>query len=222
MTHYSKRTLFIGLVAGFIVCQAMPVLAQGKNTVQQYIIPPKFSAPDKARVDRAVAYLQAMTTGTGRFEQTDFKGRTSQGNWYLQRPGKIRFEYDAPYALLVVADGKRVNMWDPRLKAFNRYPLDATPLSLFLSRQIRLDQGVIVTEVKSTTDGFQLKARDRRKDVEGSIQMVFKGDGANLTLGEWVVTDAQGRGTRIKLLNFNKNISLRPDLFILNKPKDAK
>ncbi|MDC7683045.1 outer-membrane lipoprotein carrier protein LolA [Asticcacaulis sp. BYS171W] len=220
MTDISKRTLLLGLAT----VSLMPVtaLAQGKTNTQPFVLAPKFSAQDQGRINRAVAYLQALNSGAGRFEQTDFKGRKTQGDWWLQRPGKIRFAYDAPYSLLVVADGKRVNMWDPRLKAFNQYPLDATPLSLFLSKQIRLDQGVIVTEVTPTTDGFRLKARDRRRDVEGSILMTFIEQGGNLTLGEWTVTDAQGKGTRLKLLTFNKNAPVKADLFVLNKPKDAK
>lgn len=220
MTELTKRALLTGLTAASLLTAA-PVLAQGRSTIQQFVTPPKFSAQDQARINRAVAYLQALSTGAGRFEQTDFKGRKTAGNWWLQRPGKIRFEYDAPWSLLVVSDGKAVNTWDPRLKAFNQYPLNATPLSLFLSKQIRLDQGVIVTEVTSTTDGFRLKARDRRRDVEGSILMTFIDRGGALQLGEWTVTDQQGKGTRVKLVTFDRNAAVRPDLFVLTKPKGA-
>lgn len=220
MTEITKRTLLLSLSAA-IATTAAPAMAQ-KTDHQQMITQPRFNTEDKSRISRAVAYLQAMSSGMGRFEQTDFKGRKTLGNWWLQRPGKIRFEYDAPYSLLVVADGKRVNMWDPRLKAFNQYPLDATPLSLFLSKQIRLDQGVIVTEVTKTSDGFRLKARDRRRDVEGAILMTFREENGALTLGEWTVTDAQGKATRLKLLTFQKNVSIKPDMFILSKPKGAK
>jgi outer membrane lipoprotein-sorting protein len=220
MTELTKRALLTGLTAASLLTTA-PAWAQGRNTIQQFVTPPKFSAQDQARIERAVAYLQSLGTGGGRFEQTDYKGRTTAGNWWLQRPGKIRFEYDAPYSLVVVSDGKTVNTWDPRLKAFNQYPLNATPLSLFLSKQIRLDQGVIVTEVTPTTDGFRLKARDRRRDVEGSILMTFIERGNALQLGEWTVTDQQGKGTRVKLVTFDRNAAVRPDLFVLKKPKGA-
>lgn len=220
MTDLTKRTLLLSLTA---VALAPPALAR-RSPTQPFISQPKFKAEDQARITRAQSYLQSLTTGSGRFQQTDFKGRVTQGDWWLSRPGKIRFEYDAPYSMIVVADGKRVNMWDPRLKSFDQYPLELTPLSLFLSKNIRFDQGVIITEVTSTSDGFRLKARDRRKEVEGSITLNFieKTKGGALTLGEWTVTDAQNKATRVKLLSFKTNVNPKADLFILNKPKGVK
>ena len=70
------------------------------------------------------------------------------------RPGKARFEYAAPSGLLIVADGSNVNVQDRRLKTFDRYPLGSTPLTLFLSRRIRLSEGVEVTRVLRLGDGF--------------------------------------------------------------------
>ncbi|WP_140984254.1 LolA family protein [Asticcacaulis tiandongensis] len=220
MTDLTKRTLLLSLAASAV---AAPALAR-RSPTQPFISQPKFKAEDQARITRAQSYLQSLTTGSGRFQQTDFKGRVTQGDWWLSRPGKIRFEYDAPYSMIVVADGKRVNMWDPRLKSFDQYPLELTPLSLFLSKNIRFDQGVIITEVTSTSDGFRLKARDRRKEVEGSITLNFieKTKGGALTLGEWTVTDAQNKATRVKLLSFKTNVNPKADLFILNKPKGVK
>lgn len=220
MTDLTKRTLLLSLAASAV---AAPVLAR-RSPTQPFISQPKFKAEDQARINRAQSYLQSLTTGSGRFQQTDFKGRVTQGDWWLSRPGKIRFEYDAPYSMIVVADGKRVNMWDPRLKSFDQYPLELTPLSLFLSKNIRFDQGVIITEVTPTSDGFRLKARDRRKEVEGAITLNFieKTKGGALTLGEWTVTDAQNKATRVKLLSFKTNVNPKADLFILNKPKGVK
>ena len=219
MTDLNRRLfLFAGLASTLL---ASPALADsGKNQFSGLISPPSFNAADKARIARATAYLQSLSSGQGRFEQTDFRGRITQGNWFLQRPGKIRFEYDPPYALLIVSDGDRVKMWDPRLKSFDQYPLSETPLSLFLSRQIRFDQGVVITAVTSDASSFTLKARDRRKQVEGSVNLVFDqaANGA-VTLREWTVTDAQNRPTRVHLTSFTSGINLKPDLFVLNKPQ---
>lgn len=221
MTQHTKRAFIAGLAA-LAATSAVPALAQNKTATNPFVRAPSFSAEDQNRIKRATAYLQALSAASGRFEQTDFRGRVTSGQWWLQRPGKIRFEYDAPYSVLVVADGKNVNMWDPRLKSFDQYPLSFTPLSLFLSKQIRLDQGVIVTEVTRTTDGFRLKARDRRKDVEGAITMTFRDQAGKLTLGDWTVVDAQGKSTRVNLLTLNTAASLKPSLFVLNKPSASK
>ena len=219
MTLLNRRLLITGLLA----TAATPVFAQsGKNDFGGLITVPNFNPADKARINSATAYLQGLGSAQGRFEQTDFKGRTTTGNWYLQRPGKIRFEYDAPYSAVIVSNGQSVNMWDPRLQSFDSYPLSETPLSLFLSKQIRLDQGVVVTQVTSNATSFNLKARDRRKQVEGSITLSFDQSGSALTLRQWMIVDAQGRPTTVKLTSFTRDSTLKPDLFVLNKPQIKK
>ena len=73
------------------------------------------SAEDKALVDKAAAYLQNLAAAKGEFIQTDGRGRTLRGTFYLQRPGKARFEYAPPSGLLIVSDGSNVNVHDRRL-----------------------------------------------------------------------------------------------------------
>jgi len=223
MTDLTKRSLLLGFAA-LTAASAAPVLAQGsKNQFSGLISPPSFNAADKARIASATNYLTALGTAHGRFEQTDFKGRKTVGTWYLARPGKMRFEYDAPYSLLIVSDGKNVSMWDPRLQSFDRYPLSETPLSLFLARQIRFDQNVVVTAVSSNGQGFTLKARDRRKSVEGSVVLGFdQAPGGAITLREWTITDAAGRATNLRLTSFARDSALKPELFVLNKPQNKK
>lgn len=225
MTDLTKRTLLAGLAAALVTAPAItPAVAQGsKNQFSGLISPPSFNAADKARIASATAYLQALGTAHGRFEQTDYRGRKSTGNWYLARPGKMRFEYDAPTSLLIVSNGKTVSMWDPRLQSFDQYPLSETPLSLFLARQIRFDQGVIVTAVSSNAQGFTLKARDRRKSVEGSVVLGFdQAPNGALALREWTITDAQNRATNVKLTSFSRDSAQKADLFVLNKPQKKK
>lgn len=174
------------------------------------------SAEDKALVDKAAAYLQNLASAKGQFVQTDGRGRTLRGTFYLQRPGKARFEYDAPSGLLIVSDGSNVNVHDRRLKTFDRYPLGQTPLSLFLARQVRLDKGVKVDRVVRASDGFSIYARDGKREAEGSIIMTFAGDPMRLT--EWVITDAQGSRTRVQLTSLAPVSGLAPSLFVLRNP----
>ena len=225
MTDLTKRILLAGLAAALVTAPAItPALAQGnKNQFSGLISPPSFNAADKARIASATAYLQALGTAHGRFEQTDYRGRKSTGNWYLARPGKMRFEYDAPTSLLIVSNGKTGSMWDPRLQSFDQYPLSETPLSLFLARQIRFDQGVIVTAVSSNAQGFTLKARDRRKSAGGSVVLGFdQAPNGTLALREWTITDAQNRATNLRLTSFTRDSAQKADLFVLNKPQKKK
>src|SRR5450432_2779799 len=155
---------------------------------------PALPAGDQALVDKAVAYLQGLTEARGRFTQTDGRGATTGGELFLKQPGKARFAYDPPSGLLVVSDGGRVIVQDKRLNTFTAYPLGATPLSLFLAKTIRLDKGVQVTRVARAADGFQVTARDGKKETSGQIQLSFT-DSPMALIG-WSVTDTQGRTTQ--------------------------
>lgn len=181
---------------------------------------PKMSvltAEDKALVDQAGAYLQGLTEAQGRFAQTDARGNVTQGDLYLKRPGRARFAYDAPSHLLVVADGANVTIANSQLKTFDRYPLMATPLSIFLARQIRLDRRVIVTSVSRTSGGFSLTARDGRHEAEGQITLSFSE--SPVALVGWTVTDAQGQSVRIALSGLSRASSLPAALFLLTDPR---
>ena len=173
-------------------------------------------AADRKLVTEATASLQAMKNARGRFTQTDPNGATSSGAFYLQRPGKIRFEYDAKRPLLVVADGRNVKIYDRALKTFDQYPLSATPLSLFIGRDVRLDSGVVIERVQRRPGGYAITARDATRQAEGKIELVFSGTPARLS--EWTVTDPQGQKTRVRLQGLTSVASLDPGLFQLAAP----
>jgi outer membrane lipoprotein-sorting protein len=177
------------------------------------------SADDKALVDRAVAYLEAMPQAKARFTQTDARGGTTRGTVYLQRPGRARFEYDPPSGLLVVSDGLAVSVADTRLNTFDRYPLTNTPLSLFLAKSIRLDRGVQVTQVNRMADGFSLVARDTRNDTAGQITLTFSSNPLALVGG--TVTDAQRRATQVQLSGLAP-AAMDPALFVGRDPRSTR
>ena len=201
----TRRTL--GLALGAAAFSA-PALAQAD-----------LSVADRALVAKAVAYLEGLVQVTGRFVQTDARGQTSRGKLYLKRPGKARFEYDPPSGLVVVSDGGTVAVADSRLKTFDRYPLSATPLSLFLARNIRLDRGVQVTSVSRAADGFTITARDVGKQTAGQIALTFRD--RPLELVGWTVTDAQRRATRVQLSGLSPAAGLEASLFNLRDPRQG-
>lgn len=172
---------------------------------------------DMALVRRAVTYLEGMAEARGRFLQTDARGRATTGALYLKRPGKARFAYDPPSGLLVVSDGGVVSVQDTRLRTFDQYPLAATPLSLLLARTIRFDRGVTIARVARRADGFSITARDGHKQTAGAITLDFAN--APFALVGWTVTDAQGRPTRIQLVDLKLTTGLDRGLFILKDPR---
>jgi len=176
------------------------------------------STADLALVDKATKYLQNLQEVEGRFEQTNPRGVVQTGDIFLKRPGKARFQYDPPSGLVVVSDGRNVNVWDSRLRTFDRTPLGATPLAILLARQIRLDQDVEVFRVGRYDDGFYLSARSANGQArtEGYITMVF-GDNP-MQLRGWTLVDGQGQATRIKIASLSPT-PVRPELFVLDDPR---
>jgi outer membrane lipoprotein-sorting protein len=198
----TRRTALAGLAA----TAAVPAAAA-----------PPLSEADRALAAQAAAWLEGLVEARGSFVQTDARGRSSRGEVFIRRPGRARFAYAPPSSLLVVADGATVSVSDPRLKTFEKYPLAATPLSLFLSRRIRLDGDARVTSVRRSSGGFEVTARDARRPADGQIALAFSQ--SPLGLAGWTVTDAQGRTTRVQLQDFRAVSGLAPGLFVLEDPR---
>lgn len=201
----NRRTL---LAAGFSLA-AGPVLAQVQALPRA----------DRELVDQAVAYMQGLTMAKGRFTQTNARGAASEGTLYLNRPGKARFEYDPPAQMLLVADGRNVSIYDRRLKTFDRYPLGATPLGIFLSRRVRLDEDVRVVRVTRSADGFSITMTAARGRGDGQLILEFDAD--PVALRGWTVIDAQGLSTRIALAGLAPVDGLDAGLFVLTDPRRA-
>jgi outer membrane lipoprotein-sorting protein len=167
----------------------------------------------KALVDRAAAYIQNLKTVRGRFTQVDGNGAITTGVLYLDRPGKARFEYDPPAGLLVVSDGYNVEVHDRRLKTYNIYPLGRTPLVLLLAKHVRLDRGVVITDVEQIPGGFVIDAKDGSKKAEGRISMNFSDAGGEVALRGWTIVDLAGKETRVQLGSLAPVDHLDPNLF---------
>jgi outer membrane lipoprotein-sorting protein len=159
--------------------------------------PTPLSAENSALVAKAVAYLQGLTCDKGRFEQIDARGALTTGTFFLQRPGRARFDYDPPSGLVIASNGFKVTIVDHRLKTIQGYPLGFTPLALFLAKNIRLDRGVVVTAVDRTVAGLSITARDKSHPNQGSIDLIFTND--PIRLAGWTVTDSRGQSVRVRL-----------------------
>jgi len=206
-----NRRLILTALSWLALAGAAPSVAAVKAP------PPPLSTEDQALVDKAAAYLDGLGQVRGRFSQTDPHGAVSEGDLYLSRPGKARFDYQSPASLLVVSNGRTVLVYDRRLKTFDRYPLGMTPLSLFLQKHVRLDQKVQVTRVERLPGGFSITARDGKHETQGQVTLIFAD--APLALREWSILDAQGGRTSVRLSGLQPAAGLDPKLFVLDEPR---
>ncbi|HHL42351.1 MAG TPA: outer membrane lipoprotein carrier protein LolA [Hellea balneolensis] len=203
-------SLSMGAVAA--TAQVQPQSRQSAPVAQRL---PAFTHPqtvsqDLARIDAA---LNNTVSFSGRFAQYGSDGSFSQGRIYLKRPGKIRFEYDPPEALLMVSDGVTLTQIDKRLETKDRVPLKSTPLAFFLANNIKLEDDVEVISLQKTPMALSLTARDGSGQMDGTITMVF--DPQNLALKEWIIHDGFGQQTRVILSELRYNEKLNPRLFVL-------
>ena len=173
---------------------------------------------DLADIARAEAYLNSIQTMKARFIQVGPQGGLSEGNFYLRRPGRLRFEYDPPIPVLVVADGTWVVFYDSEINQVTRLPLGSTPLAVLLRDEIRLRGSVTVTEVERATGTLRITVIDTEAPDQGTITLVFSD--RPLALRQWLIRDPQGLETSIAMSRAQFNLILEPTLFVFFEPID--
>lgn len=177
---------------------------------------PAEDARDLARISN---YLNATETIEGTFVQVDPGGVVSQGDFYMRRPGRLRFEYAPPNPTLIVADGFWVAAIDARDGLADRVPLSETPLNLLLKADVDLRREGSVTEIERSEDQLAVTARDPDGRTPGEITMVFSNN--PLELRQWIVVDAQGEKTTVALRDMRSNVDLPAALFVIDDaPRD--
>jgi len=167
---------------------------------------------DASDLDRLSQALNSIQTLKGDFVQIDPSGDVEQGKVYIDKPGRMRFEYAAPSPTLVVSDGLDVAVFNSKLNTADRYPLSATPLNILLSNHVNLKQNKNVIGLEHQPGALVVKARSNDRRMTGNISIVFSDPG--LELRQWTTVDAQGLATTVSVRNLQTGIPLQPELFL--------
>jgi outer membrane lipoprotein-sorting protein len=171
-----------------------------------------FNAQQRALVDKVSGYLSRVHVMTGAFAQIGADGRRASGNFYVQKPGKVRFEYDPPSPIDIIADGASVVVRDRRLATQDLYPLSQTPLRFLLADKIDLLRDTHVTSV-TADELFVSIVVEEKQALIGTSRLMMMFDAKSLELRQWVVTDPQGFDTTIAVSNLDSNRRPDPNLF---------
>ncbi|NQY12336.1 MAG: outer-membrane lipoprotein carrier protein LolA [Henriciella sp.] len=166
----------------------------------------------------ASAALSDAKTAKGLFFQTNVDGSVVSGTFALNRPGRMRFEYDAPTPVLIVSDGTTVAMEDTDLETVDRVPIGTTPLGLILSTQLNVDQDVNVLSVMQNSERIGIRVSDADSEMEGTLTMVF--DKETYALLGWLAVDGNLQTTVVDLVDVETNIRIDPRMFRLNEDDD--
>ncbi len=155
--------------------------------------------------------LSALATMNGEFVQFDPNGAQRQGRFFIARPGRVRFQYDPPTTVSVIADGKSVLVFDKKLQTYDIWPLSQTPLRLLLDSSLDLSTSDRVTRVSAASDLVEVELQDETRFSAGTLNLVF--DRGTNELRQWTVTDQQGLQTMVALYNVETGNNLSSDLF---------
>lgn len=178
---------------------------------------PAPTAQDRADIARVETYLNGVRTLHSRFLQVAPNGATSEGQAWLQRPGRMRFAYDPPSPFLLVGGNGLLVFHDSQLRQTSNIPLGSTPLGLLLQANLKLSGDVAVTGITRAPGQLQLSLIRAKSPADGTLTLIFAD--APLTLRQWTVLDAQRQETRITLYNVELGGTFDQKLFEFVDPK---
>ena len=170
--------------------------------------PGTFDDKQRALVAKVSSYLSGVQTLVGDFVQVGPDGRRTEGQFFIQKPGKVRFEYNAPSPVEVIADGKSVVVRDRKLDTQQLWPLSQTPLRFLVSDHIDLMRDTNLVSV-SADDTFVTIVIEESHTLVGTSRLMMMVGAKDYQLRQWTVTDPQGFDTTVAV--YNLDTSKRPD-----------
>jgi len=192
------KAAFFGLAVAIASSLSAPALADAK----------------KEAIEAISNHFKTVPTMTGEFIQFGPNGEQTGGEFLIKRPGKIRFNYEDPSPMMVVSNGKTLAVNNKKLKTWNYYPLNKTPLSLLLSDRIRIEDASI-RSVDAGDDITTVIMGDKKIFGDSEITLLF--DSKSQDLRQWTIKDAQGKETSVMIFNVQKNVKISNTKFAVDK-----
>ena len=171
-----------------------------------------FTPAQRTQIDKVSAYLTNMQQLVGNFVQVGPDGSRVRGEFYIQKPGKVRFEYEPPSRIEIIADGQSVVVRDRKLATQDLYPLSQTPLRFLLSDRIDLARETNVIGVRAD-DTFVTITIEERQPLVGTSRLVMMVGAKDYQLKQWTITDPQGYDTTVAVSNLDNSKRPDPSLF---------
>lgn len=176
---------------------------------------------ERIPLDTISAYLNGLSAAEASFVQLNADGTTSTGKIYMQRPGRIRFEYSPPDETLVLASAGQLAIFDAKSnQPPEQYPLSRTPLNLILGRDIDLSSAQMVVGHDEVGEATRVRAQDPKNPEYGTIDLYFAAE--PLALIKWVITDDLGQQTTIQLDGLTQVDGFGPSFFSLENEKRSR
>jgi outer membrane lipoprotein-sorting protein len=170
------------------------------------------SPEQRSIVERVNTYLSKMQVLSGKFVQVAPDGRRTQGEFYISKPGRVRFEYDDPSPIELIADGQSVVVRDRNLATQDVYPLSQTPLRFLLADHVDLMKDTSLVAVYAD-DVFITVVVEEKNTLVGTSRLMIMFSAKDMQLKQWTVTDPQGYDTTVAVYNLNTTQRPDPNMF---------
>ena len=177
------------------------------------------TAQDQNDLQRIATYLNSIGTMTARFHQRSANGGTGGGWLWMERPGRMRFQYDPPTPILLIADRFYVYYIDTQLAEVSQVGLKFTPAWFLLRVPISFSD-LVVTRFERGANALQITVVDPANPDNGSLTMTFSDQ--PLALRQWTIIDQQRHVTTVSLSQQQFGMSLDPNLFVYQNPYSSR
>jgi outer membrane lipoprotein-sorting protein len=200
-----------------LLCLSSPAYAVDEHAPEGQFLTPAAVARHEELVHRLEHYLSDLTTIAADFSQVAPDGSLTNGKFYLERPGRMRWQYNPPTPILMVADGKVLTYYDYELEQVNYIPLDSTLIGFLAEPQISFSGYVGLRTIEEQNDAIRVTIAERGKPGDGELMLEFSDK--PLTLRNMVVTDATHQVTSVSLNNAQFGVKLDRELFVFRDPR---
>ena len=207
-----RNLLLAGILSLFAQAATISVVKAAET------IAAKLSVENQQDLKRIETFLNGMETARAGFLQVSSNGGVATGKLLLSRPGKMRFEYDPPTPIMIIADGTFLIYIDKELKSPIHSWLSTSLIGFLVEEDIKLNGDVTVTKFEKGSNILRVTLARTKDPEQGSITMIFSDQ--PLALRQWIITDLQGIRTTVTLSNFESGIKIDPKLFIYDRPPE--
>jgi outer membrane lipoprotein-sorting protein len=204
--------------ANAVTTPPTPIIPDPRNRAPASIFT-TFDAAQRAQAAKVSSYLSSLQNLSGQFVQVGPDGSRTTGIFYIQKPGKVRFEYDPPAKLAIVADGSSVVVRDTKLATQDLYPLSQTPLRFLLSDKLDLIRDTNVVGVQAD-DLYVTITIEEKQPLVGTSRLMLMVGAKDNQLKQWTITDPQGYDTTVAVYNLDSGRKIDPGLFKIDYAVD--
>ena len=201
-----------------VVASLLPAMTMLRVALSSAAVspPPVALTPmDMDDLRRITAYLNGIHTMTARFRQSSSSGGTATGSLWMARPGRMRFEYDPPSPVLLIADQFYVYYVDKQLAEMSKVGLKSTPAWFLLRDPITFDD-LVINRFERGANALAITVTEPTEPDNGSLTMVFNSQ--PLALRQWMIVDQQRKTTTVSIFDAQFGVALDPELFVYHDP----